>query len=327
MAIRKIDLNLFRVFEAVMRHRSVSGASRELGVTASAVSHALSRLRHALDDELFLAGDAGMDPTARALELAPGIRDGLGRISIAVSSKPFVPSEALRTFRIAATDYAAVTILPHVVGRIAKTAPQIELRVFPFSRMDVVRRLDDGRVDLVMGWFGDLPDRMRRMTVVVEREAIVVRAGHPLTQAPVTVERLFAFPHIVVELTGTEEDVIEGFLDDRGVSRRVWIERILIEMGDDHHGLVGRVAVSVPHYAAVPPMLLVTDMVATLPRRLALRAAEQDTLVVLDLPYEPLAVPIEAVWHQRADGDAGARWLLGELTDAMKMAAESDNAS
>lgn len=323
VTMQRIDLNLFRVFETVMRHRSVQEASRELGVTASAVSHALSRLRQALGDTLFVAGEDGMQPTARALELAPDIRDGLGRIETAIGAKPFVPSAALRTFRIAAADYVTVTILPHLVARLAEVAPQIDMRVFPFNRPDVARQLDDGRIDLVMGWFGDLPDRTRRATVIVEREAVVVRVGHPLTQEPVTRERLLAFPHVVVELTGTEEATVDGFLDDRGVWRRVWIERLLIDTSADDQGAIGRVAVSVPHYAAVPPLLRVTDMVATLPRSLACLAADQGTCVMLDLPYEPLAVPVEVVWHQRGERDGGLRWLIGELIDAMPAAEDA----
>ena len=312
--MRRIDLNLFRVFEAVLQHRSVSAASRELGVTASAVSHALSRLRMTMGDELFILGDAGMEPTARALELAPAIRDGLGRIEAAVSSKPFIPAQSQRTFRIALSDHTAVMVLPHVIGRLAKIAPEINFRIFPFNRMDVVRHLDDGRVDMVMGWFSDLPDRMRRVEVVSASEAIVVRAGHPLTEGKITKERLFSFPYVVVELTGTEDETIDGFVDDRGVWRRVWIERLLIEMGDDSEGLVGRVAVSVPHFAAVPPILCQTDMVATLPRGLALQVAQHAPLVILeDLPYQPLTVPVELVWHQRSEKDTGTKWLISEF--------------
>ncbi len=315
--MRRIDLNLFRVFEAVLQHRSIKGASQELCVTASAVSHALSRLRQALGDELFVPGETGMEPTARALELAPGIRDGLGQIDVAISAKPFVPSEAVRTIRIAATDYAAITILPHLVARLARVAPQINLRVFPFSRTDVVRHLDESRIDLIVGWFDTLPDRMCRTKVLVEREAMVVRAEHPLTEGAVTTERLFAYPHIVVELTGSEEMIVDGFLDDRGVWRRVWIERMLIDMSDTEKGLVGRVAVSVPHYAAVPPMLRLTDMVATLPLSLARLAVEHGALTMLNLPYEPLAVPIEVVWHRRAEADIGLQWLVSELINAL----------
>jgi DNA-binding transcriptional LysR family regulator len=145
-----------------------------------------------------------------------------------------------------------------------------------------------------------------------DREAVVVRPGHPLAAGPVTLERIFAFPFLVVELTGSGDPGTEGFLDDRGVWRRVWIDRLLIETG--HGGeLVGHVAVSVPYYAAVPPMLAETDMVASLPLRLARRAVEAGQVVMLDLPYEPLTVPFEVIWHQRADRDPAVQWLIGEL--------------
>jgi len=317
LTIRRIDLNLFKVFDAVLKHRSVSAAARELAVTPSAVSHALARLRRALDDELFVAGDDGMAPTARALALAPGIRQGLGQFANAVESQPFVPAQSERAFRIAVSDYAAIFILPPLVARMVQEAPRAELRIFPISRLDVVRQLDEGRLDLAIGWFGEAPPRIDRTTIMEEREAIVVRPGHPLAQGPVTRAGLFAFSHVVVELTGTEEMALDGFLDERGVARRVWIERLLIERTDDDSGLIGRVAVSVPHYAAVAPILLASDLVATLPRRLAERAAALEGLVVLDLPYEPLAVPIEAIWHQRTERDTGLRWLLDAVKAAM----------
>ena len=292
-------------------------------MTPSTVSHALSRLRQTLGDELFIAGDGGMEPTPRALEFAPGIRDGLERITAAISTKPFQSEAATRTFRVAASDYAAVAILPHLVGRLAKLAPQVDLRIFPVGRTDVIRQLDDGHIDLVIGWFGAVPDRMRRVTVLTDHEALIVRRGHPITAEPVTLERLFSFPHIVVELSGSEAEMSpDGFIDDRGVSRRVWIERLLVEKSDNDVGLAGRVAVSVPHYAAVPPMLRLTDMVATLPRRLALHEAAHGDLVMPDMPYEPLAVPVEALWHQRADRDAGTQWLIGELNACIETKGE-----
>lgn len=317
MPIRRLDLNLLRVFEAVMQHRSVIGASRDLSVTPSAVSHALSRLRQALGDELFIAGESGMEPTARALQLAPGISGGLGRIAEAISRKGFVPSEAVRTFRIAATDYAEIAVLPRLVARLGPAAPQIDLRVFPLNRMDVVRQLDDGRVDFVLGWFADLPERVRRSTLLQDMETVLVRRGHPLTRGPVTREGLFAFPHIVVELTGSEDPTADGFLDDRGVARRVWIERLILEMKEEGKELAGRVAVSVPHYAAVPPLLAVSDMVGTLPGLLAARAAAPYGLVALDLPCEPQRVNLDMIWHQRAEPDPGVRWFVGAIIEAM----------
>lgn len=318
MSLHRIDLNLLRVFEVILKHRSVTAAAKELGVTPSAISHALSRLRQTLGDELFVYGESGMEPTARALELAPGIQGGLEQIADAISIRPFLPSQSTRTFRIAATDYTTISVLTGLVSRLNRAAPAVDLRIFPCNRTDLVRHLDDGRLDLVIGWFGDLPDRMKRVTLLEEKEAVVVRPGHPLTEGAITKERLFAFPYVVVELTGTDEQDIDGFFDDRGVWRRIWIDRLLIETDQEEDDAVAHIAVTVPHYAAIPDMLQATDMVATLPERLALRAVELGRLTMLQLPYEPLTVPVEAVWHNRSTRDSGIQWLLGELVDAMR---------
>lgn len=318
MARKRIDLNLFRVFQAIMLHRSVSGASRDLGVTPSAVSHALARLREALGDQLFVGSEAGMEPTPRALEIAPRIRDGLALVDDAISSGPFVPTESDRVFRVAATEYGAVVILAPLAQHLARVAPDVELRIFPYSRMDTIRHLDDGRLDLVLGWFGEIPDRIVRTLVCEDREAVVVRPGHPLTEGAVTLERLFAFPFLIVEMTGTERQAVEGFIDDRGVWRRVWIDRLLMEMGGRDKDVVGRVAVSVPYYAAVPSMLGTTDMIATVPLSLARISVAQGRMVILDLPYEPLTVRVEAIWHQRGERDPGLQWLIAQIPEAMR---------
>ena len=123
MPIRRIDLNLLGVFDAVMQCRSVSEAARRLNVTPSAVSHTLARLRHVFGDELFIAGDIGMQPTRRALELAGPIRKGLAHIEAGIGAVPFDPASAARTFCIAASDYTSVTVLPELVARMMQVAP------------------------------------------------------------------------------------------------------------------------------------------------------------------------------------------------------------
>lgn len=309
----KIDLNLLRVFEAVLNHRSVSRAAADLGVTASAVSHALTRLRLALGDDLFVARETGMEPTTRAQELALGIRQGLARLDEALDTAPFDPGRTARTFRIAMTDYAATVLLPTVIQRLHKTAPQITFRIFPVNRMDVIRQLEDGGLDCVIGWFGDVPDRMRRTPLLVDHEAIVVRRDHPLTTAPLTRAALFQFDHLVVELTGTNDATQDGFLTERGFARRIWIERLLLDQAP--HGAAARVAVSVPHYAAVPHILAVSDLVATLPRRLALLAQQSYPLIILDLPDDPFSAAIDLVTHRRSSRDAGLIWLTQVLRE------------
>lgn len=314
MSLKRVDLNLFRVFDAIMLTGSVSGASRELGVTASAVSHALARLRLAVGDDLFIYGDDGMVPTARARELAPMVRDGLGRLDEAISATPFSPCQALRTFRVAASEYSSSIILPGLVQRIAELAPQLELRIFPYSRIDVVQHLDEGRLDLVIGWFSELPERIHRSPLLKDKEALVARRGHPLEGSAVTRERLFSYPFVVVELTGSGDQSADGFLDERGVWRRVWIDRLLME-ADEDDAAVAHIAVSLPHYASVADILSRTDMVATLPERFARRLVEAGHHVMLSLPHSPQEAVVEAIWHQRGIRDDGLKWLLKNLED------------
>ncbi|MGQ3675511.1 LysR family transcriptional regulator [Xanthobacter sp. TB0139] len=319
MSIQRVDLNLFRVFEAVLQYGSVSAVAREFGVTPSAISHALSRLRQAVGDELFVYGDEGMAPTPRALELAPAIRDGLGRIDEALKSPAFEPSQTARTFRLSATDYSTTIILPRLLQHLVRVAPQLELRVFPYNRTDVIRHLDEGRLDLVLGWFSDVPEHVRRTPILQDREAVVVRPGHPLTlRDNLTRDCLFGFSFVVVEFSGSGEPAMDGFLDERGVWRRVWIDRLVIERnGGGNDGGVSHVAVSLPHYSAVPHLLAVTDMMATVPERLARLMEARGEVVVLDLPYAPLVAPVDAIWHRKGEQDAGLQWLLRELAAVM----------
>jgi DNA-binding transcriptional LysR family regulator len=136
--LRMIDLNLFRVFDAMMLHRSVRKASQMLSVTPSAVSHALSRLRQSIGDELFIPTESGMQPTQRALQLASGVREGLEKLELALTRRDPVPAEAPRTFRIGATDYPCMVVLPSLVKRLAKSRPKVSLRVFPSNHVDSI---------------------------------------------------------------------------------------------------------------------------------------------------------------------------------------------
>jgi DNA-binding transcriptional LysR family regulator len=279
-----------------------------LNITPSAVSHALARLRQLLNDPLFTYADNGMAPTARALEVAPEVNEGLRRLSGAILSEEFDPTRSARTFRIAMSDYAALTVLPLIADRVARLGPTVNLRIFPLSRPDLVDHLDRGTVEMAVGWFNNLPDRMRRMPVLVETETLVARSGHPLTRETPSIERLFDFSHVVVELSGSGERPTDGFIDEQGVERRVWIERLLLEQ-EKAGGPVGRVAISLPHYSAVANLVAQSDMIATLPRSIDIREAAREPIALLEMPYEPLQVSIETVWHELGDRDPGLQWF------------------
>src|SRR6266436_3168457 len=314
--LRMIDLNLFRVFDAMMLHRSVRKASQILSVTPSAVSHALSRLRQSIGDELFIPTESGMQPTQRALQLASGVREGLEKLERALTRKDAVP-EARRTFRIGATDYPCMVVLPSLVKRLAKSAPKVDLRMFPSNHIELVQELEKGRADLVIGSFTELPAGIRRRRLLREDEVITVRTGHPLTRGRMTKERLLEFPHVVVEPAGTRESATDGFSDEARNGKRVSVERALYEFQNGRIGPGGRAAVCVTDFAAVAPFLQLSDMVAMLPRRLALWAAAHAPLALVDPPYRSITIEIEMLWVEGADQDEGLQWLLNELVESI----------
>jgi DNA-binding transcriptional LysR family regulator len=315
--LRMIDLNLFRVFDAMMLHRSVRKASQLLSVTPSAVSHALSRLRQSIGDELFIPTESGMQPTQRALQLASGVREGLEKLERALTRNDAVPAEALRTFRVGATNYPCMVVLPSLVKRLVKSAPQVDLRVLPSNHIELVQQLEKGRADLVIGSFTELPAGIRRRRLLREDEVITVRTGHPLTRGSMTKERLLEFPHVVVEPAGTRESATDGFSDEARSGKRVSVERALYEFQNGRIGPGGRAAVCVPNFAAVAPFLQLSDMVAMLPRRLALWAAAHAPLALVDPPYRSITIEIEMLWVEGADQDEGLQWLLNELVESI----------
>ena len=315
--MRMIDLNLFRVFDAVMHYRSVREASRMLSVTPSAVSHALRRLRQALQDELFISTESSMQPTRRALEVAPAVREGLKNLELAFVAKESAGTEALRTFHIAATDYACMVILPRLVRRLAPDAPRVALQVSACNRWDAADRLQTGCYDLVIGSLNRLERRLRHWKLLSEDHVLVVRNTHPLTHGELTKERLLAFSQVSVEPIGDEEIELVSLIGEERSPKTTFLDSAILGSSEEMTRLGGRPAVRVPHFAAVVPLLQLTDMVAILPRRLARLAAADAGIGLLDLPYPSPRLEIEMLWHPRADYDQGLQWLLSELVSAV----------
>src|SRR3954449_12228948 len=118
-----LDLNLLRVFEALMEERSATRAGSRLGLTQSAISHALNRLRYVLKDELFVRGPDGMQPTERAAEIAPRLRQGLLQLQLALAPAGFAPEPSARRFTITCTEYGGAALMPALIARLREEAP------------------------------------------------------------------------------------------------------------------------------------------------------------------------------------------------------------
>jgi DNA-binding transcriptional LysR family regulator len=176
--LNTLDVNLLRLFDAIMEERSVVRAGRRLALNPSAVSHALNRLRHILKDELFVRTSDGMQPTARAVELSRPLRQALLQIAAALGPPDFDPATAHRRFFLAANDYVTAVLLPPLINHFSTPAPRIDLVVRPSTRLDLTEQIDMGCIDVALGVFSSIPPRFRSRPILRQDDVLVMREGH-----------------------------------------------------------------------------------------------------------------------------------------------------
>jgi DNA-binding transcriptional LysR family regulator len=304
-----LDLNLLRVFEALFEEGSVTRAAQKLGLTQSAVSHALNRLRYALGDDLFVRATDGMRATPHAAEIAPAVLRSLRQLQAALSPPDFDPRTSTRRFTLDAGAYACAVMLPEVVTRLRIEAPHVELRIRS-AGAGLVEALDAGRADVAIGSFARVPDRFIKEVLFDERLVWVMRADHPMAGEPLTMDRLCALPHIIIAMA-EDAQVVDGSVVDNGLERRViWddgsVQRVMADQGKQRI-----VALTVPDSHSALAIVSRTDMVAFVPRRLAL-AFQPFGLKLQEPPYPTVNGEISLVWRKDQDSAALA-WLRALL--------------
>lgn len=285
-----LDLNLLRVFDAVARERHVTRAAQRLNLSQPAVSNALSRLRAALGDELFLRRPGGVEPTELARALAGPVAEVLDRLrdTLAVHA-PFDPVTADRVFTIALSEYAEAVLAPPLLESMAREAPGCLLAIRHADRTNWQDLLERGEAELAIGVLPEPPAIFTRIRLLPEGFMTLLRAGHPLATGVMTEERLITFPHLLHSPNGSRDGALDIALATRGRKRRL--------------GAV------VAHLSAVPDILARTDMVMTLSSRLALRMAEAHGLVVRESPVEIRHTRLSMIFHRRLESDSGHAWL------------------
>jgi DNA-binding transcriptional LysR family regulator len=294
--LRGVDLNLVVALDALLAERHVTRAAARLGITQSAASHALARLRELLGDPLLVRGPKGaMLPTPRATELAPAVHrvlDDLGRVLRGRGG--FEPATATHVFHVGAADYVELVMLPRLVERFARVAPGISLWVHQFGDWGDAE-LAAGVLDVVLG----PPRRALRpagsyeKVLFDERFSCVMRKGHPLADARMTLPRYAAAGHVLVAPRGTPGSLVDDVLAAAGRSRRI--------------------VVAVPHFLVVPHVVAATDLIATLPVRVA--EMFEDTLGIARTtpPIEIAPFQMAMAWHERMHEDDRHRWLREQL--------------
>src|SRR5919108_2521170 len=199
-----LDLNLLRVFDTLIEERSVTRAGERLGLSQSAISHALNRLRYILNDELFVRVPDGMRPTARAAEIAPRLREGLLQLQLALGPIEFDPARSERCFTVTCGEYVGTVLIPGFTARVRALAPNAELRIRP-SNMGVAEAVLAGRVDLAIGSFRRVPEPFSYQRLFQETRVWVLSADHPAARAELTLEGLTSLSHLIISATGEDE--------------------------------------------------------------------------------------------------------------------------
>lgn len=314
-SLNRIDLNLLRVFDAVMSERSVLRASQRVCLSQSAVSHALARLREMLGDELFIRTTSGMQPTIRALEMAPLIRDAWKSLEAAIGSPEFDPSRARMRFTIAVGDLETTVMVPTLLRLLRQEAPFVDLVVRPANSDALAEQIDLGQVDAAVGIFANLPKRLRSSQLFSYDEVLVADSSRKLGN--LTLEMLSTLSIAAVGLQDEHQSSREACEPTRGITRvsavfnRAALDRALANMKQGP-----RIPVSVPHLLALPALLENTDLTAIIPRPLAQSFAEIHPLSIHELPYTSPHVDVQLLWHERTLKDAAQLWLRGMLKQA-----------
>jgi DNA-binding transcriptional LysR family regulator len=291
------DLNLLPVFEALFRHGNVTRAAAQIGLTQSAMSSALGRLRRQLDDPLFVNTRSGMLPTPRALELAPSLTDALAMVRSALGARDaFDPRRTTRGLRVYMTDVGETVLLPKLMRHLHEHAPAIRLETAQLPASELAVRLETGDIDLAVGYVPQLRDKIRRERLFEEHYVCMTRPDHPLgRRSALTLKEFLAARHVVIASMGSGHQVLERTLAERGMEENI--------------------ALRVPHFVVVPLIVAGTDLIVTLPSRVAQASAKLVKVKVHPLPIPIPSFDVSLYWHARVENDAANRWLRAAMLE------------
>ncbi len=290
-----IDLNLLVVLNALLEERSVTRAARRVGLSQPAMSHALGRLRALLADPVLVREGRLMVPTLRAQAMAEPLAAALSALSALVKRPDvFDPSTATRTVRLASTDFAQAMVLPELCGRLQEVAPGVDVVVHPTSD-GALGMLARGEVDLVLGplRLADASTAIHHEKLFDERFVCLARAGHPLTRGRMTVERFAKARHAFIAPRGRRGGAVDDALEKLGFSRRV--------------------AFQSAQFLVAPYVVEKTDLVITIPERVARLFASVTGLATFASPLELEGFAVSMIWHERTAHDGALTFIRGEV--------------
>jgi DNA-binding transcriptional LysR family regulator len=294
----RMDLNLLVTFDAIYRSRNLTAAGHGLGLSQPAMSHALARLRTTFDDPLFVRLPGGLRPTPLADEIAPALMQALAVIRGSLERKSFEPGTSTRVFKLRMGDIAEVTHLPQIIRELRTIAPLVRVNSISVPEPQLGEALGNGDVDMAVGNY-QLGAGCREVSLYEGEYACVTRAGHPAIRGRLTLNQFKAAGHVLVV--------------PKGVSQPQMMQRLL-----ESRKLNARIAVEVSNFYAVMALVSSSDLIATIPVRLA---QSMQQLAGLKVHAPPIPLPklkVSLYWHERFHRDPGNAWLRGVYIKAFK---------
>jgi DNA-binding transcriptional LysR family regulator len=289
------DLNLLVTLDVLLAEGSVARAARRLGLSPSAMSRALARLRETTGDPLLVRAGRGLVPTPRALAL----RGPVGRL-VQDGEAVLRPAEMLelkglvRTFTLRASEGFAETVGPALIARLEKEAPSVQLRFVQKASKDSAP-LRDGSIDMDLGVVGSATSpEMRAQALFRDRFIGVVRKGHPLSKGRITAVRYASGRHVLVSRRGLDRGLVDDALAPLGLERTI----VTIVSG----------------FATALALARASDLIATVPERGTKNLCEG--MDCFALPVAAPEVTVSLLWHPRMDADPAHRWLRERVREA-----------
>lgn len=308
MKPRNLDLNLLVLFDALYRLRSVQAASNETAMSPSAFSHALSRLRESLRDELFVRTGNVMRPTALADDIAPAVANALKLLDDGLRGvRAFDPATSDRTFVFAATDYTTLILLPRLAAHLSTVAPGLRIQVVQSGQKIPLEDLASGAIDFALGYTDDSggsTPTVRDFDWFTDRYVVVTRRSHPLAQTRMTLRQYLAARHVVVTPWGQAKGAIDFELDKLGLRRQV--------------------AIRVPSVLAAPFIVKSTDMVMTIPRRAAQILQNVVPITIHPPPFQIKPYRLKAYCHVKRFGEPAYKWMREAMLQVMSKETRGD---
>ncbi|WP_394830211.1 LysR family transcriptional regulator [Pendulispora rubella] len=296
VSLAGVDLNLLVALDALLSERSVTRAAQRMGLSQPAMSNALARLRDLLEDPVLVRTGHGMEPTARALDLAaPVHRLLMDARQVLAQTQAFDPATTRHRFRIESTADFELSLLPDLAPRVATIAPNVELLVTRASR-DTEEELRTGRIDLFVGLWSKIPSHLHSYLLRHDGFACIARRGHPRTRRRLTLRAFGELAHVVVTPDAWPGGIADTVHADRGLGQHVLVRT--------------------PDYLVAAKIVARSNAIATLPRGIAHALAELLPLDVFRAPLDVADVSISMVWHPRTHQQDGHRWLRSLIMDA-----------